>query len=156
MNAKLHYLTVPDLVWVNLQLTKSPQKFSYATLEEAVFYQYAYRDSSNLFAQAARLMVGFAQLSPFAAGNKATSLVATAGFLAFNGYELHVPNAEWLESVLAEPEEVLVKIEAACQRIHTHMEYGVPDAKPILRGVMVRHEAVIEELLRSEPVAELI
>ncbi len=38
----LKYLTVQDMLWINLQATKKVQHFRYALLEEATYYQYGY------------------------------------------------------------------------------------------------------------------
>ena len=57
----LNYLTVQDMLFLNLQITKSVQPFDYARLEEAVFYQYAPGQSTDLVAQGARFLVGFSK-----------------------------------------------------------------------------------------------
>jgi prophage maintenance system killer protein len=89
--AELHYLTVQDVLWINLQVTKKVQHFQYARLEEATFFQYAYGPTQGLFAQAARFGAGFVRLHPFDAGNAATAFV---GLLAFVGLNGHVPTFE--------------------------------------------------------------
>lgn len=146
----MHYLTVPDLVWLNLQLTGSPQKYNYATLEEGVFYQYAYGSSTDVFGQAARLLSGFAKLAPFAKGNKATALAATAGFLAINGQELHIDDVEALFAGGAEA------LRAACHDHDVHLRHGVPNSRETLRDVMATHAGQLGAMVDEEPVAELI
>lgn len=98
----LQYLTVQDMLWINLQLTHKVQHFGYARLEEATFYQYAYGESSDLLSQAARFITGFAKLNPFDAGNEATGFVGAVAFLKLNGRELTVSDAEaaaWFKSL---------------------------------------------------------
>ena len=98
---KLHYLTVQDILWINLQVTKTTHTFNYAKLEEATYYQYAYGDSDDLFAQASRFTRGFQKLAPLAEGNEATAFVAVNTFLLLNGAELTVDDrqaAEWFRS----------------------------------------------------------
>ena len=43
----LHYLTIQDILWINLQVTKKVQHFNYARLEEGTFYQYGYGRSTG-------------------------------------------------------------------------------------------------------------
>ncbi len=83
----LQYLTVQDVLWINLQVTGKPQPFDYADLEEATFYQYAYGDSKSLLPQAARFLSGFLKKKPLASGNEATALISCLAFLKVNGYE---------------------------------------------------------------------
>src|SRR5437868_2533377 len=85
--ASLHYLTVQDILWINLEITKQSLPFDYLRLEEAIFYQYAYGESSMLFPQAARFVRGFVKMHPFEAGNEATAFVGCLAFLKINGFE---------------------------------------------------------------------
>lgn len=48
MACTLHYLTVQDVLWINLQATRKVQHFNYAKLEEATYCQYAYGESNTL------------------------------------------------------------------------------------------------------------
>lgn len=84
----LHYLTLQDMIWINLQVAKKTEPFDYASLEEATFHQYAYGDSLSLLSQAARFVVRFAGAKPFASGNEETALIACLAFLAINGQEI--------------------------------------------------------------------
>ncbi len=81
----MHYLTVQDIIWINLQITKRTQSFNYARLEEATFCQYGYGQSSSVVSQAGRLLACFSQKKPFSTGNEATALVACLAFLKMNG-----------------------------------------------------------------------
>ncbi|MDW8051190.1 MAG: hypothetical protein RMJ83_01785 [Armatimonadota bacterium] len=96
------YLTLQDLVWINMEVTKSPQRYSYDRLEEATYYQYSYRKSRHVPLQAARFLWGYLKYRPFSAGNLATALIAVLAFLEINGYETHLPveqAAEWVLQV---------------------------------------------------------
>ncbi|MCS6919106.1 MAG: hypothetical protein NZM28_04995 [Fimbriimonadales bacterium] len=96
------YLTLQDLIWINAEVTKSPQPYSYDRLEEATYYQYSYRQSRDVPLQAARFLWGYLKYRPFARGNLATALIATLAFLHINGYETRLPAehaAEWIQQV---------------------------------------------------------
>ncbi len=96
------YLTLQDLIWINSEITKSPQPYSYDRLEEATYYQYSYRQSRDVPLQAARFLWGYLKYRPFARGNLATALIATLAFLHINGYETRLPvenAAEWMTQV---------------------------------------------------------
>lgn len=98
----LHYLTVQDVLWIHLRLLKTARAFRYAALEEAVNTQYAYGESKDLQAQAARFVIGFSKRAPFDAGNDPAAFVATLAFLLLNGKALTLPDSEganWYEKV---------------------------------------------------------
>ena len=97
---KLHYLTVQDILWINLQVTGKVNTFAYADLEEATFYQYGYGDSDELLVQAARFVKGFLAKKPLSAGNEPTAFLALATFLRINAYHLKLSDDEargWFE-----------------------------------------------------------
>ncbi len=97
----LSYLTVQDILCINLQVTKKTNCFNYATLEEATYYQYAYGDSDELAAQASRFLKGFLKLAPLSEGNEATAFVGFVAFLKLNGHDLDVVDdraAEWFRA----------------------------------------------------------
>ena len=104
----LNYLTVQDMLWINLQVTKKVNSYHFMKLEEGTFYQYGYGASTDLMSQAARFVKGFAKNAPFADGNDMTALVGFLAFLRINGYQLDLPVSE-LKSALANPEPVLAK-----------------------------------------------
>ena len=87
---RLRTLTVQDVLWINLQVTGRVNHYSNARLEEATYYQFAYGDSQDLEAQAARLLAGFVRMHPFEAGNEATALGAALSFLRLNGKALTI------------------------------------------------------------------
>ena len=102
----LHYLTVQDILWINLQVTKRTQTFSFAKLEEATFYQYGYGQSSSLLSQASHFLSGFAQKKPFPLGNEATAFVATVAFLHLNGMRFKLSDdtaPHWIERAIRDP-----------------------------------------------------
>jgi prophage maintenance system killer protein len=116
----LKYLTVQDILWINLQATKKVQHFRYALLEEATFYQYGYGASRNLALQAGRFLHGFMKLHPLDAGNEATAFIGCAAFLILNGSRLKLTDDEatgWLAQVRSgqvRPEEALPIVESEC------------------------------------------
>lgn len=97
MASSLHYLTVQDILWINLQVTKKVHHFSYAKLEEAVYYQYAYGASNSLIPQAGRFLSGFLRMHPLEVGNEATAFVATLAFLRANGKSVSVTDASGID-----------------------------------------------------------
>src|ERR1700722_19742898 len=119
----LKYLTVQDILWINLQATKKVHHFRYALLEEATYYQYGYGASRNLALQAGRFLHGFMKLHPLDAGNEVTAFIGCAAFLILNGSRLKLSDGEatgWLGQVRSgqvRPEEALPIEEADC---HSH------------------------------------
>jgi prophage maintenance system killer protein len=98
----LSYLTVQDMLWINLRVTKKVQHFRFAKLEEATFYQYGYGASKDLAVQAGRFLRGFIKLRPLDAGNEATAFVGCAAFLILNGSDLDLSDEAavgWIEKV---------------------------------------------------------
>lgn len=81
----MHYLTVQDALWINLQVTHKVNDFTWPPLEEAVNYQYSPKVSLDVHHQAARLLYGFGRLQPMTRGNRETGVVAFLAFLAING-----------------------------------------------------------------------
>src|SRR5688572_17256500 len=101
----LHYLTVQDVLWINLQVAKKVRHFNYARLEEATFYQYAYGESVGPEPQALRFLTGFVKMRPFESDNEATAFVACDAFLRINGKMLSLKDADalkWFESIQAD------------------------------------------------------
>lgn len=147
--ASLHYLTVQDILWINLQVTKKVQHFNYAKLEEAAFYQYAYGDSKTLFPQAARFVSGFAKMHPFDAGNEATALVGVLAFLEINGYTTSRGADEmraWFERAAKGQIQGAAAIEEiAVADNHAHHNL-VPDVRNAVRKVMSQYAAAVEAM----------
>jgi prophage maintenance system killer protein len=84
----MHYLTVQDVLWIHLQIAKKKGTFSFAKLEEATSYQYAYGKSHDVTAQAARFFPGFVKMSPFGNADQAVAFVSGLTFLELNGLTL--------------------------------------------------------------------
>jgi death-on-curing protein len=143
--ASLHYLTVQDILWINLQVTKKVHHFNYARLEEATFYQYAYGESNTLLPQAARFVGGFVKMRPFEAGNEATALVAFLAFLGINGYTSRATGDDllsWFRSGVTDVEKMAVPDEEGHHTI-------VPDVRSAVRKVMQRYAEPISELVEQ-------
>ena len=130
----MKYLTVQDVIWINLQVTKRTQSFSYSKLEEATFYQYGYGQSASPLSQAGRFLSGFVHKKPFASGNEATALVACLAFLALNGYEFDLSDdiaVGWLERSSRDSTVATEAISGIVKETgeHTHeLEVDVRDA----------------------------
>jgi prophage maintenance system killer protein len=155
--ANLHYLTVQDMLWVNLQTTKKVQHFNYARLEEATSYQYAYGDSSSLIPQAGRFLTGILKLHPFDAGNEATALVAAATFLGINGGDLKVADEEalsWLDRVMTKQItglDAVTKCSAEDPHFHDVLK---PDIRSAIRKMVGRYDRSVQELSHRSAVAK--
>jgi len=125
------------------------QHFSYARLEEAVFYQYAYGESNSLFPQAARFVSGFLKMRPFEAGNEATALVSFLAFLSINGYTTDRTGDElaaWLAKVTASVSangDLIAEIAKPDPDPHHGL---APDVRSAVRGVLDRHSETVARL----------
>lgn len=130
----LRYLTVQDVLWINLQATNKVHHFNYAKLEEATFYQYGYGASRDLARQAGRFVSGFLKLHPFEAGNEPTAFIAVATFLLMNGARLNIPDSEgsaWIERIRGGavlPQEQLPSLIVEDEEAHNHIASDVRDA----------------------------
>lgn len=151
---KLHYLTVQDILWINLQATKKVQHFNYARLEEATFYQYAYGESNELVGQAARFLAGFVRMRPLEVGVEATAFLAAATFLRMNGACLRVDDASgaaWFRAVAASNEAAQDAFaRALVLDPHHHWEVK-PNVKSEVVGVIADFPGTVQALL--DPVA---
>lgn len=137
--AKLHYLTVQDILWINLQATKKVQHFSYAKLEEATYYQYAYGDSHELLDQAARFLAGFVKMHPLDAGNEATALIGFATFLMINGVKLRLDDPEvgaWFKAASVSTETAREALGRVTEVDAHHHGDHKPDVRAAVRSVM--------------------
>lgn len=147
----LQYLTVQDVLWINLQVTGSPQKFAYADLEEAVYYQYGYGESKSLLPQAARLLTGFLKKKPFAAGNEATAFVGCLSFLLANGVALDLDDpVGWFRGIENGTHEGLGAISAAhSKEVHLESEDHhemVPEVRTAVTAVLTRYAEAVAKL----------
>lgn len=151
---KLHTLTVPDLLWINFQITEQHERYDYARLEEAVFLQYGYGASNDLVGQAARLWRDFTRLRPFERGNAATGMLATLGFLAFNGLR-RTGNVSELanlaQAVAAGEQDAADVIRQNTAESHDHGRFGVPETEEVLEEILRDTHEAWTALLASEP-----
>ncbi len=149
----LNYLTVQDMLFLNLQTTKSPQPFDYALLEEATFYQYGSGTSTDIVGQAARFLTGFVRKAPFSRGNAACAFAGTLAFLEANGKTLRLNDedaAVWMQAVLSEPSEARQAIEARLLEYETEEAYGVPDFHEICLAILKRFPATVSALVETD------
>jgi hypothetical protein len=134
----LHYLTVQDILWINLELTKKVNSFDFAKLEEATYYQYGYGQSTSLIPQAARFLKGFVKLNPLAAGSEQTAFVGCIAFLKVNGVQVKLldPAAgEWLKGALSGSAEDAIRSIAVEAVSHDHSEADIRTAvREVLSG----------------------
>lgn len=148
--ASLHYLTVQDILWINLQITKKVHHYNYARLEEATFYQYAYGESKSLVPQAARFLPGFARMRPFDAGNEATAFVACAAFLELNGREMTLSDdegAKWAGKLMGKQGDASDLISQATREVHDeHHDEARPDIRGAITRVMERYPRTVSSL----------
>ncbi len=145
----LHYLTVQDMLWINLQATKKVQHFNYARLEEATYYQYAYGESASLIPQAGRFLGGFLKLRPFDAGNESTGLIGCATFLNLNGAHLTLTDddaLDWLDRVMTKQTTAEEAVAAAAVPDPGFHDSLKPDVRAALIAVMNRFPKTILSL----------
>lgn len=92
--AGMQYLTVQDLLWVHLQVTKQVEPFDFARLEDAVYAQYGYGKSTDIFAQAGRFAQELVKKEAFAFGNQPMAFLASLAFLEMNDIHLDLNDGE--------------------------------------------------------------
>ncbi|MCX7800185.1 MAG: hypothetical protein N2109_07580 [Fimbriimonadales bacterium] len=132
--ARLHTLTVQDVLWINFRLVGRPVPFDYAVLEDASYCQYQLGKSLDVPRQAARLLQAMVRRKPFEAGNVETGLVATAAFLRINGFRLEPSAADavaWAVSFSGDTLEPFCKPEP-------HDDEEEPDVHETIVGEMER------------------
>jgi prophage maintenance system killer protein len=150
--SKLHYLTVQDVLWINLQLTKKVQKFNAVKLEEATFYQYAYGDSNSLGAQAARFMVGFPRVSPIDGGNVATAFASGITFLAINGVMLSVSDkdgADFFDEMLQQRPLAAEILDKATECDADFHHTGSGDIRSAAQQMIEKYPVTLAKLLKK-------
>lgn len=138
MASTLHYLTVQDILWINLQATKKVHHFNYAKLEEATYYQYAYGESNTLLPQAARFVSGFLRLHPLEEGNEVTIFIALLAFLRINGYEVDLTDGSaqsWFGDLTSKRKSASDSIRAiALHSLEEH--HGEPNVRGEIQNVL--------------------
>jgi len=136
--ASLNYLTVQDILWINLQVTKKVQHFNYARLEEATYYEYAYGESNTLLPQAARFLSGFLKMHPFEAGNEATAFAAFVTLLRINNHDVCLTDDQarsWFDGVLHRRSKSSDAVTSVAIEAEGHHE-GKPDIRAAIRSVL--------------------
>lgn len=157
--AKLHTLTVPDMLWINLQVTKDTQQYNYARLEEAVFCQYGYGDSHEVLAQAGQFLTGFRRLRPFTHGNAACAFIGTLVFLEINGYSVELDEdaaGDWANAIWASPGTAVAEITARAHKHEGDDHAEIPDGRLFAGDLLAKYRGVIATLNQEEPVASLL
>jgi prophage maintenance system killer protein len=149
----LNYLTVQDVLFLNLRITGKKQPFDTLKLEEAVYYQYASGQSDDLVAQAARFLTGFADKAPFQSGNDACAFAGLLAFLAANGHTLELEDHEagpWARPLLNDRDKAT---EAIVERLRAddqhHEAHGVPDWEHICLDVLERFPNTLAAMLEA-------
>ena len=138
----MHYLNVQDVLWIHLQIAKKQGQFSFAKLEEATSYQYAYGKSHDVLAQASRFFPGFISMSPFDRANRAVALVSGIVFLELNGYHFN-PKEKDLSQLLDRASS-LETIEGSTEM--THESHGLA-CREVAKSVLAKYEKAISLLV---------
>jgi len=148
MASTLHYLTVQDILWINLQATKKVHHFNFAKLEEATFYQYAYGESNTLLPQAARFVSGFLRLHPLEGGNEATAFIALLAFLKINGIDVEIGDDRahsWfgdLATKRTSPSEALGMVALHSEGDH----HDTPNVRAAIQAVLSAYPCTVDTL----------
>lgn len=119
----MHTLTVQDVLWINLTITKRVNGYRFADLEEATYYQYAYGQASSLTSQAERFFRGFILKRPIDAGVEATAFVALVTYLRLNDADLSIDDADglaWYRRAVDHPGTLESAIVASEAHDHGH------------------------------------
>lgn len=158
MAGKLTTLTVQDMLWVNLQITKVSKTYHFARLEEATFNQYGYGGSVDVIGQAAKFVTEFVRMKPFSAGNEATAFVALIAFMECNGKALALEPEralEWVRGIWADPSSAEAAITVLVDDHHVHLHHGVPEKRAAIVTNLEKYKDTVMTLLAEEPEAAL-
>lgn len=137
---KLSYLTVQDVLWINLETTGHIQTFKPASLEDTVYAQYGYGQSNELLRQALQFFNAFLKSQPFQTGNTLTGFVAFLTFLNLNKKTLELPDHEGLAFIEyitgpAKNHDAFIVIESICKDLPTdYYSHIQPIASNIIRS----------------------
>lgn len=151
MASHLNYLTVQDILWINLQVTEKVQPYNFAKLEEATYYQYSYGASSGVVPQAARFLLGFPRMRPFDAGNDATTFVACLGFLRVNGYAASLSDGEapdWYGAVRTKKREAKAALEAVVKSSEGHTDD--PDVRKVIKDLLAEYPGTLASFAKPD------
>jgi prophage maintenance system killer protein len=153
MASSLHYLTVQDVLWINLKATRKVHHFSYAKLEEATYYQYAYGESNTLARQAARFVTGFLKMQPFDEGNDATAFIGLLAFLRLNGRCIDLTDEDalaWFGEVEHDRAYAKDAIDAISHPSADHHHEGNPDVRQCILSVLSDYPNSVDEIVGRE------
>ena len=142
----MHYLTVQDVLWIHLQIAKKPGKFSFASLEEATSYQYAYGKSHDVLAQASRFFSGFIVKSPFDSANRAVAFAAGIVFLELNGLDFKPVEKDlvwWLDQAAIPASSKAIIESSTAPSEHAHRV----ESRVVAKAVMEKYGSTIKKLL---------
>jgi len=149
MASTLHYLTVQDILWINLQATKKVHHFNFAKLEEATYYQYAYGESNTLLPQAARFVSGFLRLHPLEGGNEATAFIALLVFFKINGYEVLLSDDRahsWFCDLATKRTSTSEAIASVAVHADHEGHHGEPNVRVAIQSILTAYPCTIETL----------
>lgn len=147
---KLRTLTVPDVIWINREITGSPQPHDFLKVEGAVFCQYNPGGGIDLPRQAARLLHGLKKKDGFTHGNDATAFAATLAFLRMNGLNLELDTAQataWAHGFWDGQHDLSGHI----VDYHLHLEHGVAPVREICGEIFREYADTLDQLLSDEP-----
>lgn len=157
--AKLCTLTVQDMLWIHLQLTRSSESFRFDRLEEATFLQYGIGSSKDILGQATRFLSISPQMRPFKSANMATAFVAFVAFLEVNDYHFDVSaedSAAWLKNFWSDAATARNLVENAVSESHSHDVMGVPDRRKAIVTALNRYGITLSDLVLNEPAGALV
>ena len=150
----MQYLTVQDILWINLQVTKKVHHFNHAKLLEATSYQYAYGASNSLVPQTARFLSGFLRMRPLDVGNEATAFVAALAFLRANGQDVNLKDesgSEWYMKAVQGRDSAKQEVEKSISPLGDHHH---EDVRTAIRAILDRFPCTLSGLSRlSQQVA---
>lgn len=147
--AKVHYLTVQDVIWINLQVSHKVNHFQFARLEEATFCQYASGGQPSFETQAARLISGLMRLHPFSAANDATALVACEAFLNLNGHELTINDdlaPQWIGAVIDGQNSAKEAMAGNTKAVEGEF---IGDVRKPIQSALKKFECTVEQLVEQ-------
>ncbi|MCE9559828.1 MAG: hypothetical protein K8R88_12860 [Armatimonadetes bacterium] len=147
---QLNYLSVQDIIFINLQVTKKVCTYKFDALEDASYYQYGYGKSTDLFQQAARFYEGFAKSGAFTEGNAATAFVGLVAFLEFNGRSFKGKDTDSKAKLDALSTDLVAardELETLTLRDHDHHEAS---ARSCIESVLKRYPKTIAAYLAAE------
>jgi prophage maintenance system killer protein len=152
----MHYLTLQDMIWINMQVTKKTQSFNYARLEEGTFYQYAYGQSASLISQTGRFLSGFAQKKPFVQGNEATAFIGAIAFLKMNGMTVNISDdvaTGWIDRTIKDSSAAIQALTDVAVPDEGYRADHDPSVREAVHGVMDAYPKTLSLISRGRSLA---